>query len=141
MARAAPAPMRLLSGLVRRSGFKVVLTGEGADEVFGGYLYFHKAPDARAFHEETVRKLSRLHSYDCLRTNKAMAAWGVEARVPFLDKEFLDVAMRIDPADKMITAGRILREIAENELGSLGDTSTLADPGVVTDLTENRANQ
>ncbi|HXY70702.1 MAG TPA: asparagine synthase-related protein, partial [Gemmatimonadales bacterium] len=78
-----------------------------ADEVFGGYLYFHKAPDARAFHEETVRKLGKLHLYDCLRANKSLAAWGVEGRVPFLDKAFLDVAMRLNPADKMVREGRI----------------------------------
>jgi asparagine synthase (glutamine-hydrolysing) len=92
-------------------GIKMVLSGEGADEIFGGYLYFHKAPDPRAFHEETVRKISRLHSYDCLRANKAMAAWGVEARVPFLDKEFLDTAMTINPADKMITGERMEKHI------------------------------
>ena len=92
-------------------GIKMVLSGEGAAEVFGGYLDFHQAPTAQAFHEETVRKLSRLHSYDCLRANKAMAAWGVEARVPFLDKEFLDVAMRINPADKMAGPGRIEKKI------------------------------
>jgi asparagine synthase (glutamine-hydrolysing) len=86
---------------IHAMGIKMVLSGEGADEIFGGYLYFHKAPNPRAFHEETVRKLSRLHSYDCLRANKAMAAWGVEARVPFLDTRFLDVAMRLNPADKM----------------------------------------
>ncbi|MEE8496512.1 MAG: asparagine synthase B [Xanthomonadales bacterium] len=107
----AATPMYLLARKIRAMGIKMVLSGEGADEIFGGYLYFHKAPDPRAFHEETVRKLSRLHSYDCLRANKAMAAWGVEARVPFLDKEFLDVAMRINPADKMITQGRIEKQI------------------------------
>ncbi|MDR0686667.1 MAG: asparagine synthase B, partial [Dysgonamonadaceae bacterium] len=82
-------------------GIKMVLSGEGADEVFGGYLYFHKAPDAKALHEETVRKLEKLHLYDCLRANKSLAAWGVEGRVPFLDKEFLDVAMRLNPVDKL----------------------------------------
>ena len=88
-------------------GIKMVLSGEGADEIFGGYLYFHKAPNAREFHEETVRKLSKLHLYDCLRANKALSAWGVEGRVPFLDKEFMDVAMRLNPADKMARDGRI----------------------------------
>jgi asparagine synthase (glutamine-hydrolysing) len=82
-------------------GIKMVLSGEGADEIFGGYLYFHKAPNAQAFHEETVRKLSKLHLYDCLRANKSLSAWGVEGRVPFLDKEFLDVAMRTNPEAKM----------------------------------------
>jgi len=103
----AATPMFLMARKIHAMGIKMVLSGEGADEVFGGYLYFHKAPDARAFHEETVRKLTRLHLYDCLRANKAMAAWGVEARVPFLDREFLDVAMAIDPAEKMTGPGRI----------------------------------
>jgi asparagine synthase (glutamine-hydrolysing) len=107
----AATPMFLLARKIRAMGIKMVLSGEGADEIFGGYLYFHKAPHPQAFHEETVRKLSRLHSYDCLRANKAMSAWGVEARVPFLDKEFLDTAMRIDPADKMITGERIEKHI------------------------------
>jgi asparagine synthase (glutamine-hydrolysing) len=107
----AATPMYLMARKIRAMGIKMVLSGEGADEIFGGYLYFHKAPDSQAFHEETVRKLSRLHSYDCLRANKAMSAWGVEARVPFLDKDFLDVAMRINPADKMITQGRIEKQI------------------------------
>ena len=107
----AATPMFLMARKIRAMGIKMVLSGEGADEIFGGYLYFHKAPDAQAFHEETVRKLSRLHSYDCLRANKAMSAWGVEARVPFLDKEFLDAAMRINPADKMIRDGRIEKQI------------------------------
>jgi asparagine synthase (glutamine-hydrolysing) len=88
-----------------------VLSGEGADEIFGGYLYFHKAPDARAFHEETVRKLDQLHKFDCLRATKSMAAWGVEARVPFLDLAFLDVAMGLDPAAKMARDGRMEKEI------------------------------
>lgn len=103
----ASTPMYLLSRVIKSMGVKMVLTGEGADEVFGGYLYFHKAPDAKSFHEETVRKLSKLHLYDCLRANKSLAAWGVEGRVPFLDKEFLDVAMRINPADKMASKGKI----------------------------------
>jgi asparagine synthase (glutamine-hydrolysing) len=107
----AATPMFLMARKIRAMGIKMVLSGEGADEIFGGYLYFHKAPNARAFHEETVRKLSRLHSYDCLRANKSMSAWGVEARVPFLDKEFLDVAMGINPADKMITIGKIEKQI------------------------------
>lgn len=97
----ASVPMYLLARVIKSMGIKMVLSGEGADEVFGGYLYFHKAPDARAFHEETVRKISKLHLYDCLRANKSLSAWGVEGRVPFLDKEFLDVAMRINPAAKM----------------------------------------
>jgi asparagine synthase (glutamine-hydrolysing) len=107
----AATPMFLMARKIRAMGIKMVLSGEGADEIFGGYLYFHRAPDPQAFHEETVRKLSRLHSYDCLRANKSMSAWGVEARVPFLDKEFLDVAMGINPADKMITEGRIEKQI------------------------------
>ena len=109
----AATPMYLMARRIRTLGIKMVLSGEGADEVFGGYLYFHRAPDPRAFHEETVRKLDRLHQFDCLRANKALAAWGVEARVPFLDKEFLDVAMSIVPAAKMPGGGiekRILRE-------------------------------
>lgn len=97
----ASTPMYLLARVIKSMGIKMVLSGEGADEIFGGYLYFHKAPDARAFHEETVRKLSKLHLYDCLRANKSLSAWGVEGRVPFLDKEFMDVAMRLNPSDKM----------------------------------------
>ena len=97
----ASTPMYLLARVIRSMGIKMVLSGEGSDEIFGGYLYFHKAPDAKAFHEETVRKLGKLHFYDCLRANKSLMAWGIEGRVPFLDKEFLDVAMRIDPALKM----------------------------------------
>ena len=103
----ASTPMYLLARVIKSMGVKMVLTGEGADEIFGGYLYFHKAPDPRAFHEETVRKLSKLHLYDCLRANKSLAAWGVEGRVPFLDKEFLDTAMRINPADKMASGEKI----------------------------------
>jgi asparagine synthase (glutamine-hydrolysing) len=97
----AATPMYLLARVIKSMGIKMVLSGEGSDELFGGYLYFHKAPDARAFHEETVRKLSKLHLYDCLRANKSLAAWGVEGRVPFLDKEFIDVAMELNPEAKM----------------------------------------
>jgi asparagine synthase (glutamine-hydrolysing) len=97
----ASTPMYLLARAIKSMGIKMVLSGEGSDELFGGYLYFHKAPDARELHEETVRKLSKLHLYDCLRANKSLSAWGVEGRVPFLDKEFMDIAMRLDPADKL----------------------------------------
>lgn len=107
----ASTPMYLLARFIKSMGVKMVLSGEGADEIFGGYLYFHKAPDAKAFHEETVRKLDKLHLYDCLRANKSLAAWGVEGRVPFLDKEFLDVAMRLNPADKMCGNGKIEKHI------------------------------
>ena len=107
----ASTPMYLLARVIKSMGIKMVLSGEGADEIFGGYLYFHKAPDARAFHEETVRKLSKLHLYDCLRANKSLAAWGVEGRVPFLDKEFLDVAMRLNPADKMCPGKTVEKKI------------------------------
>jgi asparagine synthase (glutamine-hydrolysing) len=103
----ASTPMYLMARVIKSMGIKMVLSGEGADEIFGGYLYFHKAPDAKEFHEETVRKLSRLHLYDCLRANKSLAAWGVEGRVPFLDKEFMDVAMRLNPEEKMAKNGRI----------------------------------
>lgn len=107
----ASTPMYLLARVIKSMGVKMVLSGEGSDELFGGYLYFHKAPDAKAFHEETVRKLSKLHAYDCLRANKSLAAWGVEGRVPFLDKEFMDVAMRLNPADKMSGNGKIEKYI------------------------------
>ena len=107
----ASTPMYLLARVIKSMGIKMVLSGEGADEVFGGYLYFHKAPDARAFHEETVRKLSKLHLYDCLRANKSLSAWGVEGRVPFLDKEFLDTAMRLNPAAKMCPGKTIEKKI------------------------------
>jgi asparagine synthase (glutamine-hydrolysing) len=100
-------PMYLMARVIKSMGIKMVLSGEGADEIFGGYLYFHKAPNAREFHEETVRKLDKLHMYDCLRANKSLAAWGIEGRVPFLDKEFMDVAMRINPQDKMINGERM----------------------------------
>jgi asparagine synthase (glutamine-hydrolysing) len=107
----ASTPMYLLARFIKSMGVKMVLSGEGSDELFGGYLYFHKAPDARAFHDETVRKLDRLHLYDCLRANKSLAAWGVEGRVPFLDKEFMDVAMRLNPRDKMCGNGKIEKHI------------------------------
>lgn len=103
----ASTPMYLMARVIKSMGIKMVLSGEGADEIFGGYLYFHKAPNAKAFHEETVRKLSKLHLYDCLRANKSLAAWGVEGRVPFLDKDFMDVAMRLNPEDKRPKEGRI----------------------------------
>jgi asparagine synthase (glutamine-hydrolysing) len=116
----ASTPMYLLARVIKSMGVKMVLSGEGADELFGGYLYFHKAPNAREFHEETVRKLSKLHLYDCLRANKSLAAWGVEGRVPFLDKEFMDVAMRVNPADKMSGNGKmekwVLRKAFEDYL-------------------------
>ncbi|MEQ9104741.1 MAG: asparagine synthase B [Rhodothermales bacterium] len=107
----ASTPMFLMARRIRAMGIKMVLSGEGADEIFGGYLYFHKAPDAREFHEETVRKLDRLHLFDCNRANKSMAAWGIEARVPFLDLEFLDVAMSLNPELKLIRDGRIEKQI------------------------------
>ena len=100
-------PMYLMARVIKSMGIKMVLSGEGADEIFGGYLYFHKAPSAQEFHEETVRKLDKLHMYDCLRANKSLMAWGIEGRVPFLDKEFIDVAMRINPKDKMINGERM----------------------------------
>ena len=103
----ASTPMYLMARAIKSLGIKMVLSGEGADELFGGYLYFHKAPNSKEFHEETVRKLDKLHQYDCLRANKSLAAWGIEGRVPFLDKEFIDVAMGINPEDKMIKNGRI----------------------------------
>ncbi len=103
----ASTPMYLMARVIKSMGVKMVLSGEGADEIFGGYLYFHKAPSAEEFHEETVRKLDKLHMYDCLRANKSLAAWGIEGRVPFLDKEFMDVAMRINPKDKMINGEKM----------------------------------
>ncbi len=107
----ASTPMYLLARVIKSMGIKMVLSGEGADEIFGGYLYFHKAPDAKAFHEETVRKISKLHLYDCLRANKSLSAWGVEGRVPFLDKEFLDIAMRLNPEAKMAPGKTIEKKI------------------------------
>ncbi|MEC8232437.1 MAG: asparagine synthase B, partial [Pseudomonadota bacterium] len=107
----ASTPMYLMARQIKAMGIKMVLSGEGADELFGGYLYFHKAPNAQEFHEELNRKVSKLHMFDCLRANKSMAAWGVEARVPFLDKEFVDVAMRINPEAKMCKDGKIEKHI------------------------------
>ncbi|MDC8004625.1 asparagine synthase B [Aureisphaera galaxeae] len=116
----ASTPMYLMARAIKAMGIKMVLSGEGSDEIFGGYLYFHKAPNAEEFHKETVRKLDKLHQYDCLRANKSLAAWGIEGRVPFLDKEFMDVAMRLNPKDKMITPERmekwILRKAFEDML-------------------------
>lgn len=116
----ASTPMYLMARVIKSMGIKMVLSGEGADEIFGGYLYFHKAPSAQDFHEECVRKLDKLYQYDCLRANKSLAAWGIEGRVPFLDKEFMDVAMRINPKDKMITPERmekwVLRKAFEDVL-------------------------
>ena len=115
----ASTPMYLLARYIRSMGIKMVLSGEGADEVFGGYLYFHKAPDARAFHEETVRKLGKLHLYDCLRANKTLLAWGVEGRVPFLDKEFLDIAMRINPEKKMCPGKEIEKKVVREAFSDM----------------------
>ncbi len=116
----ASTPMYLMARAIKAMGIKMVLSGEGSDEIFGGYLYFHKAPNAEEFHKETVRKLDKLHQYDCLRANKSLAAWGIEGRVPFLDKEFMDVAMRLNPSDKMITPERmekwVLRKAFEDML-------------------------
>lgn len=103
----ASTPMYLMARVIKSMGIKMVLSGEGSDELFGGYLYFHKAPDAKEFHDETVRKLDKLYLYDCNRANKSLASWGIEGRVPFLDKEFMDVAMSINPSDKMVTQDRI----------------------------------
>ncbi|WP_406664612.1 asparagine synthase B [Gallaecimonas sp. GXIMD1310] len=115
----ASTPMYLMARKIKAMGIKMVLSGEGSDELFGGYLYFHKAPDAREFHDETVRKLSNLHLFDCLRANKSMAAWGVEARVPFLDKEFIDVAMRLNPSDKMCGQGKMEKHILREAFADL----------------------
>lgn len=115
----ASTPMYLLARVIKSMGIKMVLSGEGADEVFGGYLYFHKAPTARDFHEETVRKLGKLHLYDCLRANKSLSAWGVEGRVPFLDKEFLDVAMRINPGSKMCPGHTIEKKIVREAFADI----------------------
>ena len=116
----ASTPMYLMARVIKSMGIKMVISGEGADEIFGGYLYFHKAPNAEEFHKETVRKLNKLHQYDCLRANKSLAAWGIEGRVPFLDKEFLDVAMTVNPSDKMISEDKmekwVLRKAFEDLL-------------------------
>ena len=116
----ASTPMYLMARAIKAMGIKMVLSGEGADEIFGGYLYFHKAPNSEEFHKETVRKLNKLYEYDCLRANKSLAAWGIEGRVPFLDKEFMDVAMRLNPKDKMITPDKmekwVLRKAFEKYL-------------------------
>jgi asparagine synthase (glutamine-hydrolysing) len=118
----ASTPMYLMARRIRATGVKMVLSGEGSDEIFGGYLYFHKAPSARAFHEELVRKLQLLHLYDCLRANKSMAAWGIEARVPFLDTRFLDVAMRIPARHKMVAPGGMEKQILREAFrGALPD--------------------
>lgn len=115
----ASTPMFLLARRIRAMGIKMVLSGEGSDEIFGGYLYFHKAPSAQAFHEETVRKLDALHLYDCLRANKSMAAWGIEARVPFLDLEFLDLAMGMDAEQKEVLSGRIEKQVLRDAFRGL----------------------
>ena len=115
----ANTPMYLLARVIKSMGIKMVLSGEGADEIFGGYLYFHKAPTAQAFHEETVRKLSKLYLYDCLRANKSLSAWGVEGRVPFLDKEFLDVAMRLNPEAKMCPGNTMEKKIVREAFADM----------------------
>lgn len=115
----ASTPMYLLARVIKSMGIKMVLSGEGADEIFGGYLYFHKAPNAREFHEETVRKLGKLHLYDCLRANKSLSAWGVEGRVPFLDKEFLDVAMRLNPTNKLCPGTTIEKRIVREAFADM----------------------
>jgi len=115
----ASTPMYLLARVIKSMGIKMVLSGEGADEIFGGYLYFHKAPNPEELHKETVRKLDKLYQYDCLRANKSLAAWGIEGRVPFLDKEFMDVAMRINPQDKMINGERMEKWVLRKAFESL----------------------
>ena len=115
----ASTPMYLLARVIKSMGIKMVLSGEGADEIFGGYLYFHKAPTAKDFHDETVRKLGKLYMYDCLRANKSLSAWGVEGRVPFLDKEFLDVAMRTNPEAKMCPGSTIEKKIVREAFADM----------------------
>lgn len=118
----ASTPMYLMARKIKSLGIKMVLSGEGSDEIFGGYLYFHMAPDAQEFQEECVRKLSLLSKYDCLRANKSTAAWGVEVRVPFLDKEFMEYAMGIDPQDKMCPGKTMEKSILRKAFsGSLPD--------------------
>jgi asparagine synthase (glutamine-hydrolysing) len=117
----ASTPMYLLSRKIKGMGVKMVLSGEGSDEIFGGYLYFHAAPDKEAFHEETVRRVKNLHLADCLRANKSTSAWGVEARVPFLDKQFLEVSMGVDPKEKMITKARIEKYILRKAFDTTGE--------------------
>lgn len=121
----ASTPMYLLARRIKAMGIKMVLSGEGADEIFGGYLYFHKAPNAQAFHEETVRKIDQLYLYDCLRANKAMSAWGVEARVPFLDRDFLDHAMGIHPSHKMCGQGKMEKHLLRQAFDGLLPESVL----------------
>ncbi|KAK8158716.1 asparagine synthetase [Phyllosticta citrichinensis] len=120
----ASTPMFLLSRKIKAMGVKMVLSGEGSDEIFGGYLYFHAAPDKKEFHEETVRRVDNLHLADCLRANKSTSAWGVEARVPFLDREFLELCMNIDPADKMITKDRIEKYILRRAFDTTDEPET-----------------
>jgi asparagine synthase (glutamine-hydrolysing) len=115
----ASTPMYLMARKIKATGIKMVLSGEGADELFGGYLYFHKAPNAQEFHQETLRKLERLHMFDCNRANKAMSAWGIEARVPFLDKTFMDVAMRLNPQAKMCGGGKMEKHILRQAFDGL----------------------
>ena len=115
----ASTPMYLLARVIKSMGIKMVLSGEGADEIFGGYLYFHKAPSAKDFHEETVRKLGKLYLYDCLRANKSLSAWGVEGRVPFLDKEFLDIAMRTNPEAKMCPGTTMEKKIVREAFADM----------------------
>jgi asparagine synthase (glutamine-hydrolysing) len=115
----ASTPMYLLARVIKSMGIKMVLSGEGADEIFGGYLYFHKAPSREEFHRETVRKMGKLHLYDCLRANKSLAAWGVEGRVPFLDKEFVDIAMSLDPQQKMCPGKTIEKKVVREAFAEL----------------------
>jgi len=117
----ASTPMYLLSRKIKAMGVKMVLSGEGSDEIFGGYLYFHNAPDAKSFHEETVIRVKNLHTSDCLRANKSTLAWGLEARVPFLDLNFLDVAMNIDPTAKMCSAGKMEKYILRKAFDTSND--------------------
>ena len=115
----ASTPMYLMARVIKSMGIKMVLSGEGADEIFGGYLYFHKAPSAEEFHRETVRKISKLYLYDCLRANKSLSAWGVEGRVPFLDKEFMEVAMNLDPAWKMCPGQAVEKRIVREAFSDM----------------------